>query len=887
MAEDITGPGQSNEDKARNINSMSSYINKLETDTKKTIEDVKTERVKTVGAYSTAINNLARISTTVAHGVKNMTTGTIKFTRESLASFKRSVGEDFRVDKANLLAQSLAKATPIFGYFAGKFVESGMFKDLAMKIKERLGAALTAVAAKFREAATNIWDKLKSSRFGSWVGEKFKRKKETGMNEAVESRLGRLEKDIPKMQKGGLVQKDTYAKIHAGEVVAPIEKLINPLQQIADNIAKLVTDFRSYLSMQMDKIVAEKREVKVAMGSTSGFMAKPRNIFELQAMQASAQMFGQTQQVLEKQQVGMITAFKDAYKAVVTRYNVPTQQRILQTLLEMKLTLTGQTKIWPLVFTKMYMQHPSTRTMFFLIKGLQKTFSLPGRLIRGLFDKKGGYAAKLPKVGSYTEKQTNILGMIFTYGMVRLDNIAHHVKDGTRAVNRLYEHFTGKKKRVATDIKEETFTIAERWQEIKKTEGLRAKAKLFWQTERDIRGKKGMTSTQAWKEMGKGIRNLVLGERQQRQQNKKVIEQNKTGNIIAKKQLKSSWKLGKTMTLVKRKMKGVGTTLMRIGMFVFNGLSSLLGGILRLPSMIVTGLGSIFGAIGLGKGGALTSILSKAGAAGGGLLAGAAGVGGLLMAGWDAFKGTKKSKEWGTGKGAAGVGGFLGGTGEEFTVGGALKGVAKGAAIGAGLGSVVPGIGTVVGGAVGAIAGGIMGLVGGKNIAKGVQKGWAGIKKFAIAIWKFISWPYKLLFAGFKKAKEYIIKKLKSIPFIGRFFKEESKSMEEKASDITAAETSMIKEANKPISVDANEIARGNAESDAAVINEYRKISKEAATNMANANNQMAGVVSSSVNSVVNSVNNMSTNVSNQGGGNDSPPNRDNLLEYLLLGEVY
>ena len=262
MAEDITGPGQSNEDKARNINSMSSYINKLETDTKKTIEDVKTERVKTVGSYSTAINNLARISTTVAHGVKNMTTGTIKFTRESLASFKRSVGEDFRVDKANLLAQSLAKATPIFGYFAGKFVESGMFKDLAMKIKERLGAALTAVAAKFREAATNIWDKLKSSRFGSWVGEKFKRKKETGMNEAVESRLGRLEKDIPKMQKGGLVQKDTYAKIHAGEVVAPIEKLINPLQQIADNIAKLVTDFRSYLSMQMDKIVAEKREVK-------------------------------------------------------------------------------------------------------------------------------------------------------------------------------------------------------------------------------------------------------------------------------------------------------------------------------------------------------------------------------------------------------------------------------------------------------------------------------------------------------------------------------------------------------------------------------------------------------------------------------------------------
>jgi len=125
--------------------------------------------------------------------------------------------------------------------------------------------------------------------------------------------------------------------------------------------------------------------------------------------------------------------------------------------------------------------------------------------------------------------------------------------------------------------------------------------------------------------------------------------------------------------------------------------------------------------------------------------AAAAGIAGLGMGVWDAFKaqdkakkdnwfGNKPGEELKTGqKVAAGVGGFLGGTGpgifDKGSMGDKAKNVgwnaAKGAGIGAAIGTfMLPGIGTGIGAALGAGIGAVTGAIGGKKIAQAAQMVW-------------------------------------------------------------------------------------------------------------------------------------------------------------------
>lgn len=189
-------------------------------------------------------------------------------------------------------------------------------------------------------------------------------------------------------------------------------------------------------------------------------------------------------------------------------------------------------------------------------------------------------------------------------------------------------------------------------------------------------------------------------------------------------------------------------------------------------STVSTAIGTKLGASGLGAGL-------------GGKLAAAAGpaalVAGLAWAGIHAYKGVRRAGKWhGVEPGAkvtaaqrvtAGIGGFLGGTGENIA-GRTVVGAAKGAAIGAGIGSIVPVVGTALGAAVGALAGGVLGAIGGKNIAKGLQFVWKGVKKLAIAIWKLITWPFQLMLGIAKKMRNWFGEKIGSIPILGKWYKE-------------------------------------------------------------------------------------------------------------------
>lgn len=234
------------------------------------------------------------------------------------------------------------------------------------------------------------------------------------------------------------------------------------------------------------------------------------------------------------------------------------------------------------------------------------------------------------------------------------------------------------------------------------------------------------------------------------------------------------------MEYMTRKIKGgIGTVTGWLRKFwkqwILKGMLAVFGGLksafMFIGSQIVTSittLGSVLAAkFGLG------GLLGKLGSMG--LGGAAAGVAGLGMAAYGAYKGVKKAGEWHgiepgekvktSQKITAGIGGALGGSGE-----GGLKdaavGAGKGALLGASIGSFVPVLGTALGAGIGAIAGGILGAIGGKNIAKALQYVLDKAKKTIKAIVGFIMWPYKMIWKGVKKAKDWIMDKIPSFDSI-------------------------------------------------------------------------------------------------------------------------
>jgi hypothetical protein len=125
---------------------------------------------------------------------------------------------------------------------------------------------------------------------------------------------------------------------------------------------------------------------------------------------------------------------------------------------------------------------------------------------------------------------------------------------------------------------------------------------------------------------------------------------------------------------------------------------------------ILASLGTLFlASSGLGKiGGMLSGLISSPIA----LISGS-----ILLLAADAVMGYFKSKDWGTSKTSATLGGMLGGSFKNQMLN-TFAQMGKWTLIGATVGSVVPVVGTIAGALIGAAIGGILGWIGGENIAK-------------------------------------------------------------------------------------------------------------------------------------------------------------------------
>lgn len=184
----------------------------------------------------------------VSKTAKKILVTTAVTTKDAVTQMARNMNADFQFNKANYVGMLVAKASPIFGYFASKFMETNVFSAFTERIKEN-----------FRDAAEYGADQLKKKGIfglfndtiklllklpvkaialpfkilGALMKAPFKLLK--GAKNLFFGRKD-LEEDIPHLQKGGYVKKTGMVNVHAGEVVTPLKGFMSKFDVLIKEI---------------------------------------------------------------------------------------------------------------------------------------------------------------------------------------------------------------------------------------------------------------------------------------------------------------------------------------------------------------------------------------------------------------------------------------------------------------------------------------------------------------------------------------------------------------------------------------------------------------------------------------------------------------------------
>jgi hypothetical protein len=260
--------------------------------------------------------------------------------------------EEFRLNKQNVaaLAISSVAGAPI-GYLASKIFETETVKNLMHNIK---------------------------AKSGDMIRRALKRDKSSSGNDDYA--------EIPRMQKGGYVKKGGYAKLHAAEVVMPVEKLLRELQE-----QRKLNDF--------------SRKTGTGGGSRSNMATD---------ISAIAKSTAETTKVIK----------------TMSRGSLNLEKNMVSALGELKVAMIGTTDQWRIKMQSALLRHPIIKK-YMMASDMLKTFmSTP---LRWLFGKRGGYegaASAAQKTDNVFEKSSNLLSLIFRYQMPRLDKIINLLQIG-------------------------------------------------------------------------------------------------------------------------------------------------------------------------------------------------------------------------------------------------------------------------------------------------------------------------------------------------------------------------------------------------------------------------------------------------------------------------
>ncbi len=400
----ITQTNDAMDERIANISSINKTVEGMESDVVQKIEETEemidnSEDIERV--QSSMIGILKKINETVgafSTGIKKVTISTATATKDSISQYGKAVSEDISFNKQNVMAMALAKTTPLFGYFAAKFMETDVFKSAAAKLREGFGNVLGSVATKFKEGFSGIVEKVKRK--------KGKITKTDDVSSINENDL--TSEPIPKLQHGGYVSKGGLAQLHPAEVVMPIEKVLS-------NVDDRLSTFESMIN------IYKKEQLKS--------ITNMRTFVSVQG---------------EKQKVGLVKGFIRAWGEVNTQYLEPDSKRQLRALLAIQDALGAQIGTWRQVWQKMLIEHPMFRQIIFLAKTITKTIGMPFKAVYAVFKSRGGYQSHLSRARNPMAATAENIGLLYTEGMWRLDNLVLYTKATAEATRDLSAFVTGK-----------------------------------------------------------------------------------------------------------------------------------------------------------------------------------------------------------------------------------------------------------------------------------------------------------------------------------------------------------------------------------------------------------------------------------------------------------
>jgi hypothetical protein len=397
----ITQTNDAMDERITNISNVNKTVDGMQKDVSQEIDETEqmiddSEDIEKV--QSSMIGVLKKLSETIgafSTGIKKVSISSATATKDAISQYGKAVSQDISFNKQNVLAMAMAKSTPLFGYFAAKFMETDVFRNAAAKLREGFGNVLGSVATKFKEGFGNLVSKVKN------------RKGKSDVSSINTDNL--TDAPIPKLQHGGYVSKGGLAQLHPAEVVMPIEKV---LANVDDRLGTFESIIKIYRKEQLKSI-------------------------------ASMQTFVATEG--EKSKVGLVKGFIRAWGEVNTQYLEPDSKRQLRALLAIQDALGAQIGTWKQVWQKMLIEHPMFRQIMFLGKGVKAFIgAFTWKPLYTIFKSRGGYQNHLSKERNPMAATATNVGLVYSEGMWRLDNIVLYTKASAEATRDLSAFITGK-----------------------------------------------------------------------------------------------------------------------------------------------------------------------------------------------------------------------------------------------------------------------------------------------------------------------------------------------------------------------------------------------------------------------------------------------------------
>lgn len=372
----------------RTISNMQKQVESQLVDTEKDLRD--SDAIQSVQhSLTKVLNKLSSTVGDIGKGFSKIAVTTTQTGKEAIKDYGRAISQEFAINKQNFVAMTLARSTPIYGYFISKFMETNVWKNATEKLKSNIASSLSSVGGLLKNIIRRPFIKSTS-------------------DETPSQKAGKKYDKIPKMQRGGYVERAGLAKVHAAEVVMPIEKVLS----------------------RIDESISITKE-----------LARYTTLHQLQSLTRFNQYVQDTQQY---QKVGLVKGFFQALKTVNTRYEQPASTRILRAVLAIQDTMGATIGKWPQVWQKLLIEHPMLRQTVFFMRGLHQVMRVPGRILYSLFRGRGPYKQHLSKSRNPMLATAENVGALYTESIYKLDHVIQYTKATAEATRDLSSAITGK-----------------------------------------------------------------------------------------------------------------------------------------------------------------------------------------------------------------------------------------------------------------------------------------------------------------------------------------------------------------------------------------------------------------------------------------------------------